>query len=62
MNARQYKSLCRRIYRRFGKPLKMDYFSACECADLVLFGDTTEDALFLNLQQSVSEENCTSNH
>ena len=44
-----------RIYQKFGKSLNLLYIDACELADPVLWGDVTEDALFLGLQEQVSE-------
>ena len=56
MTAANYKSLCRRIYQKFGKSLNLLYIDACELADPVMWGVISEDALFLNLQAQVSAE------
>jgi hypothetical protein len=56
MKATEYRALCRRIHRQYRKPLNLLYVESCELADLVYWGEMTEDRLFKHLDDTVRDE------
>ena len=56
MKASEYRNLCRQIFQRYRKPLKLIYVDACEMADDVLWGRMTRERLFGLLDKAVDEQ------
>ena len=50
-----YKKLCKRIHREYGKKLNMSYFDSCEVCDAVLFGEMTIPQLEKAMQSAVED-------
>ena len=57
MKSDEYRKLCRKVMRRFGKSLNLLYVDACELADDVFFGDITEARLWGLLEAAERDEN-----
>ena len=56
MNTIQYKSLCRKVWRRYRFPLNLSYVEACECCDDVYNGTFTKSELLSLMDESVRDE------
>lgn len=56
MEATEYRKLCAKIHRIYGKPTGLPYWESCSLADEAWFGDTTPDELITKLQDLLEEE------
>jgi hypothetical protein len=55
MKAPEYKKLCKRIHREYGKKLGMSYFHSCEVCDAVYFGEMSVTELDAAMTAAVEE-------
>ena len=56
MKADEYRKLCAKIHRIYGKPMGLSYWDSCSLADEAHFGDTTPDELVAKLEGYLRED------
>ena len=59
MTPKEYKALCKTIYRMYKNTLDLSYFDACELCDDVYFGRMTSEQLLESMEEMANDELAT---